>query len=118
MPKIYITDSFKKDVRNRRELLKEIIREIEKSFRGFNNLVDLYSPAEDLKVLKAYLNSGKMRVAILLRVSKEVYIPFFVAKKESKDGWNLSKYSEDFLVNKIIKVQLDIDNNKYDDYEF
>ena len=53
MPKIYITDSFKKDVKNRRELLEEIVREIEKSFRGFNNLADLYSPAEDLKVLKA-----------------------------------------------------------------
>jgi len=70
MPKIYITDSFKKGVKNRRELLKEIVREIEKSFRGFNNLVDLYSPAED------------------------------------------------FLINKIIKVQCDINNKKYDDYGF
>jgi len=115
MPKIYLADSFKKDVKSRRELLKKIIREIEKFFRGSNNLVDLYSPAEDLKVLKAYLDSGKIRVAILLRVSKDIYIPFCIVKKESKIGWNLSKHSENILINKIIKVQRDIENKEYEE---
>ena len=68
-------------------------------------------------MLKAYLDSKRTRAAVLLRVSKSIYIPFFLAQKESKLGWNLSKYSEDALLNKIEKVQRDLEKKDYEKYE-
>lgn len=117
MATIYITFSLKKKISRQKNLLKEILREVGKFDRGAKNLVDLYSPAPDMKVLKAYLSSGKVRAAILLRVSRKVYIPFFVAKKESEYGWNLSKYSEDILASKILKTADEIKTGKYQQYQ-
>mgnify|MGYP001561732811 FL=1 len=113
MTKVYLTKTFQKELGNQRNLLKELIREIKKHAHGARNLVDLYSPGPDLKVLKAYLASKGVRSAILLRVSKSIYIPFFLAKKESKHGWNLSKHSEEILITKIFAVQKDIEQNQY-----
>ncbi len=115
MAKVYLTKTFQKELAKGSPILKELLREIRKHARGASNLIDLYSPGPDLKVLKAYLASKGVRSAILLRVSKSIYIPFFLAKKESRHGWNLSKYSEDMLLAKIFAVQRDVENHHYEE---
>ena len=117
MTKVYITRSFEKEIKDK-PVLRALLVEIKKHSNGAKNLIDLYSPGKDLKVLKAYLSSKKIRSAILLRISKKIYIPFFIAKKETKAGWNLSKYSEDILFLKISKIYKEIKNKKYKEYQF
>ncbi len=112
MAQIYITDTLKKEVKDKL-LIDQLINEIKKHATGHENLKNLYSPDKDLKVYKAYLRSGKVRAAILLKVSKNIYVPFLVVKKESFLGWNLSKYSEDYLSGKILKVLNDVESNRY-----
>jgi len=114
--KILIVHSFKKQVRHPR-LLEFVFAEIRKHASGGKNLIDLFSPYPDYKVLKAYLASNKVRAAILLKISKSLYIPFCILKKESREGRNLSRHSEDFLWPKIVKVQQEIANGRYTEYE-
>ena len=114
--RVFITDSFKKQL-GERKLFGLLFAEIRKHGGGSHNMVDLYSPARDFKVYKAYLDSKRWRSAILLQMSKKIYMPLFITKKESKEGRNLSKYSEDFLFSKIVKVQEDIRNKRYTEYE-
>ncbi len=113
MSVIYITVTIKKDTKNK-NLIDELIREIRKHSAGHNNLVDLYSPYKDFKVYKSYLASGGVRAAILLKLSKQIYIPLIIVKKESPLGWNMSKYSANYLEKRILKVLKDIETKKYD----
>jgi hypothetical protein len=59
------------------------------------------------------LRSGGVRAAILLKLSKQIYIPLIIVKKESPIGWNLSKYSANYLEGKILKAWKDIETKKY-----
>lgn len=117
MAKIYITFSVLKEIRHHEGLLDELLREIKKHFKGLKNLISIYSPDNDSQVLKAYLYAGKIRAAILLKVSKKIYIPFLIAKKESVYGWNLSKYSENILYGKILKIERELKLKKYSEFE-
>ncbi len=117
MAKIYISYSIQKEIGREKRLLLELIKEIKKHNKGNTNLVDIYSPAKDLKILKAYLLSKKVRAAILLKISKNLYIPLLIAKKESIYGWNISKYSEEFLYKRILKIQEDIQQHRFIEYE-
>ncbi len=112
MASIYITDSFYKQIRRTVEV-EQIISVIRRHILGSQNMVDIYSPGPDLKVFKAYLFSGRFRLAVLLQVRKDVYVPFLFVKKESKYGWNLSKYSEEMLISSIDRVLRDIQKARY-----
>lgn len=114
--RILVVHSFQKQIRYPK-LLEFVFAEIRKHASGGKNLVDLFSPYPDYKVLKAYLDSNKIRAAILLKISASLYIPFCILKKESREGRNLSKHSEDFLWPKIVKIQQEIVNGRYTEYE-
>lgn len=98
-------------------MLAELLNEIEKYDSGGGNLVDIGSSGRDLRILKAYLSSGKVRAAILLKVRRDVYIPFLIARKESRKGWNLSKYSEDILCERILRVQKEIEKGNFEEWD-
>jgi hypothetical protein len=115
MSQIILTKSFQKQlVKFKSVSKKQIINEIKKHISGLNILVDIYSPAPNLKVLKGYLANNKVRIAILFIISREQYTPFFLARKESKQGWNISKQSEKSLENYIIKAIQDIENKDFE----
>ncbi|MFA7685349.1 MAG: hypothetical protein WCX95_00950 [Candidatus Gracilibacteria bacterium] len=113
MALIYITDTLKKEVKDKL-LINQLVKEVQKHSKGNNNLIDLYSPEKDLKVYKAYLDSGRVRAAILLKLSAQIYVPLVIVKKESRLGWNLSKYSESYLGKRILKIWKDVQNKKYE----
>ncbi|MFA6992834.1 MAG: hypothetical protein WC269_06220 [Candidatus Gracilibacteria bacterium] len=114
MSSIYLSHSFSSELKNRRYLLKLLIREIRRFDSGLKNIVFLYSPAQNLKVFKVYLDKNKVRVAVLFKVDKNIFIPFFIARKESKNGWNLSKYSAPILANDILRIHQDVEHGNYD----
>lgn len=115
MSQIILTKSFQKQlVKFKAVSEKQVVDEIKKHISGLEVLVDIYSPAPNLKVLKGYLASNKIRIAVLLIVNNEQYAPFFLARKESKQGWNVSKQSEKSLENYIIKAIKDINNKDFD----
>lgn len=115
MSQIILTKSFQKQLTKFKSISKKhVVDKIEKYISGLDVLVDIYSPAPNLKVLKGYLANNKVRIAILLIVSREQYTPFFLARKESKQGWNISKQSEKSLENYIIKAIRDIKNKDFE----
>jgi len=115
MSQIIITKSFQKQlVKFKSVSERQVIDEIKKHISGLDILVDIYSPAPNLKVLKGYLSSKKVRIAVLLIIKREQYIPFFLAKKESKKGWNVSKQSEKSLENYIIKAIQNINDKDFE----
>ena len=115
MSQIIITKSFQKQlVKFKSVSKKQVVSEIKKHTLGLDVLVDIYSPAPNLKVLKGYLINKKVRLAVLLVVKNRHYVPFFLAKKESKKGWNISKQSEKSLENYIVKSIQDIKNKDFD----
>lgn len=115
MSQIILTKSFQKQLAKFKSVSKkQVAAEIKKHISGSNSMVDIYSPAPDLKVLKGYLIGRKIRMAVLFIIKQEQYTPFFLAKKESKQGWNMSKQSEKFLENHIIKAIQDIENNNFE----
>lgn len=119
MSQIILTKSFQKQLVKFKSISeKQVINEIKKHISGVNTLIDIYSPVSGSKVLKGYLASKKVRMAVLLVVRRGQYTPFFLARKESKRGWNVSKQSEGFLENYIIKVTRDIENKNFEIIEY
>lgn len=115
MSQIILTKSFQKQLIKFKSISKkQIVSEIKKHISGLDILVDIYSPAPNLKVLKGYLSNKKIRVVVMLVVKQKQYVPFFLVKKESKQGWNISKHSEKSLENYILKVIEDIKNKNFD----
>lgn len=115
MPKIYLLESLK--LNKEKFLINQLLRAICKHANGNNNLIDVYSPGPDYKVLKAYLFSGRIRAVILYKISKKIYVPFLIAKKESKIGRNISKYSQNDLENLINKSTKEIFLKKYEELD-
>ena len=115
MSQIILTKSFQKQLAKFKSISKkQVIGEIEKHILGLDVLVDIYSPAPNLKVLKGYLANKKARLAVLLVISDSQYAPFFLARKESKSGWNVSKQSEKSLENYVIKAIKDIETKNFE----
>lgn len=115
MSQIILTKSFQKQLLKFKSVSKkQVINEIKKHISGLDILVDIYSPAPNLKVLKGYLSNKKIRIAVILTVKQKQYTPFFLAKKESKQGWNISKQSEKSLENYILKAIEDVKNKNFD----
>ena len=86
-----------------------IIKEVGKYMRWLENFITLYS-FSDGKVLKWYFLSKKVRVCLWFREYKWQMIPFFIARKESKDGYNITKDDEEKLNREILRHIDDIES--------
>ena len=115
MSQILITNSFNKELAHTRiATVQDVTILITRHQRGLPSLISLYSSHKEFTVLKGYLGKGRsLRIAILLQVKKETYIPFFVAKKSSQEGWNVSKYSKEYLAHRIDRALIDIQQHNY-----
>ncbi len=112
MTTVYFVQSFDRQLKKLRFPDHGIVEEIRKYQRGLKNLIDLYCPYPNTKLLKGYLSGGRIRLAVLLQVKKDLFIPVFVGKKESRYGWNVSRYLQDMMAAKIQKAISDIENKK------
>ncbi|MDD2516556.1 MAG: hypothetical protein PHF46_03265 [Candidatus Gracilibacteria bacterium] len=110
---ILITETFEKSLKKIRSVsINSVISEIKKHKKGLDIFVSLYKTGERT-VLKGYLLSSKVRILILFHEKNGNYMPFALFKKETKDGYNITKADEDFL-NSLIKSNIeDIRNGKY-----
>lgn len=91
-----------------------VASEIGKHARGVENFVDLGVVA-GRRVLKGYLNAGRVRLVVLLQESRGTYVPCFVAKKESADGFNVTRRDlEGFLGDAVDRVAADVAAGRYE----
>jgi hypothetical protein len=90
----------------------EIVREIHKYNRWLSNFVELYE-YDDGRVLKWYFLNKKVRICIWFREVHGQFIPFFVARKETKEGNNITKSDQENHEILIEKHVLDIENGNF-----
>jgi hypothetical protein len=89
--KIIFTRTFDKELSKIGSITSEdIIREVGKYARWLDNFIELYE-YEDGKVLKGYFPSKKVRVCIWFREIHGQFVPFFIARKESREWYNIAK---------------------------
>lgn len=111
---ILITDSFKKLLWKIKSVWIENIKiEIWKHKSGNNNFIENWYIRER-KVLKWYLLSKKIRLLILFQEKNWKYLPFYVVKKETKDGWNITKDSLQDLEDKLDKIFKDLETGRFE----
>jgi len=115
MTKILLTSSFIKELKQQRVANEQdVINIIRKHNSGLPVLIDLYSPSKDLTVLKGYIGRNRaQRLTILFNTKKDIYLPFFIAKKSTHYGWNLGKYMEPYLSIRIARSTQDIKTKQY-----
>lgn len=110
---IIITETFEKLLSKIKSVwLDEVRLEIDKHEKGLDNFKTI-GILKNRKVLKWYLLSKKVRLVVLFQENNGNYLPFYVVKKETKDGYNVSKYSLEDLNSKLDNIFNDLDTWKY-----
>ncbi len=110
---ILVTNTFSKLVIKIKSVSFEDIKiEIDKHKSWINNFKEIWL-IEWRKVLKWYLLSKKVRLVVLFQEKNWNYIPFYLAKKESKNWYNISKYSLTNLIWKLDNIFKDLENWDY-----
>lgn len=93
--------------------LDDISLEINKHKTWLDNFKIIWI-IENRKILKWYLLSKKIRLIVLFQEKNWSYLPFYLAKKETKDWYNISKYSLDEIVKKLDNIFIDLENWDYE----
>jgi hypothetical protein len=110
---IIITDSFEKILLKIKSVwIDEIRQEIYKHKNWLNNFKLIWT-IKGRKVLKGYMLSKKIRIVVLFKESNWYYLPFYIAKKETKDWYNISKYSLQDLNDRLVIIFEDLENWKF-----
>lgn len=110
---ILITETFEKLLLKVKSIsLKDVELEINKHKSWLNNFKRI-GELRNRTVIKWYLLSKKVRLVVLFQENNWNYLPFYVAKKETKDWFNISKDSLKELENKLDNVFFDLDSWKY-----
>ncbi len=111
---ILITHTFKKLLSKIKSVWIENIKtEILKHKFWNNNFIEIWY-IKQRKVLKWYLLSKKIRLLVLFQEKNGNYLPFYIVKKETKDGWNISKDSLGDLESKLDNIFDDLESWKFE----
>jgi hypothetical protein len=114
---ILITKTFNKLLNKIKSVnFNDIKIEIVKHNIWLNNFKELWT-LKNRKVLKWYLLHKKVRLLVLFQENNWKYLPFFIVKKETKDGHNIRKESLTELKNKLDKIFEDLENNDYEIFD-
>jgi len=113
---IVITDTFLKLLSKIKSVsLSDVAMEIDKHSKWLENFKLIWT-LRSRKVLKGYLLSKKVRLVVLFQEKNGNYLPFYVVKKETKDGFNISRYSVEDLDSKLDSIFSDLEKGKYKIY--
>ncbi|MBS9775445.1 hypothetical protein KGV52_01890 [Candidatus Gracilibacteria bacterium] len=114
---VIITKSFKKQLLKLGSIHIENLLDLLKKYPHTRNLVLLDTSNTGI-ILKGYLLSKKVRVLILLKQTKNTFVPVSLVRKESQKGYNITKenYQKIFLQD-IAKVIEQIDKNDFERIE-
>ncbi len=98
---ILITKTFKKQIQKLGSIeISDIQKEVYKHSIGIENFIFLWT-AKQSDVLKGYLNAKKVRIVLLFQKKWERYFPFYIVRKETKEGNNITKDSIPLLLSNI-----------------
>lgn len=116
--KIVFTNHFLKKLEKLWNLNKNDVLNLVKKYPDTKNLI-LLDSFDDLKILKWYLLSKKIRILVLFEMVKWKFAPVYIWKKESRKWANITKnnYLELFW-NDIDKVTSEILEEKSEEIEF
>lgn len=110
---ILITSTFEKLVSKIKSIsINDVKIEIDKHKNWLDNFKLIWN-LRSRKVIKWYLLSKKVRLVVLFQENNWNYLPFYIVKKETKDWFNVSKYSLEDLNSKLDNIFEDLDNWKY-----
>lgn len=110
---ILITDTFQKNLDKIKSIsLENIVSEIQKHQKWLQNFIEIWN-IWHRKIMKWYLLSKKVRLVVLFQEKNGKYLPFYVVKKETKDGFNISKYSLDDVEKKLDWIFQDLETGNY-----
>lgn len=110
---ILITATFEKLVSKIKSIsLNDVKLEIEKHKNWLNNFKVIWT-LRSRTVIKWYLLSKKVRLIVLFQENNWSYLPFYVVKKETKDWFNISKYSLEDMNRKLDNIYDDLDKWNY-----
>lgn len=110
---ILITQTFLKNLQKIKSVsLDDIILEINKHKKWLQNFKEIWI-IKQRKVIKWYLLSKKVRLIVLFQEKNWNYLLFYIVKKETKDWYNISKYSLDDLKNKLDNIFDDLEKWNY-----
>ena len=110
---ILVTEAFEKLVSKVKSMsMTDVSNEIHKHAEWLNNFKTVWI-IKNRKILKGYLLSKKVRLVVLYQEKNGNYLPFYIAKKETKDGWNISKYSLDDLSGKLNHILEDLEKWRF-----
>lgn len=111
---ILIPYTFKKSLSKIKSVsLDDVVWEISKHKNWLDNFKELWFLRER-KVIKWYLLSKKVRIVVLFQEKNGNYMPFYIAKKETKHWYNISKYSLDDLDSKLDNIFEDLEKWNYE----
>jgi hypothetical protein len=97
--------------------LEDIVREIEKHRMGLSNFIVLFHE-DDMEMLKWYLLWKRVRLMVAFARERENYFPFLLLKKESRDGNNITKDDEEYLMRELDKHIECIKNWEFEKIDF
>lgn len=110
---ILVTDTFLKSLWKIKSVtFKNIELEITKQKLGLNNLIKLIDK-EKYIIYKWYLLSKKVRLLVYYKKVWDIFIPFYIVKKETKYWYNITSELEAVYFNQLDKSLKDIENKKF-----
>lgn len=110
---IIITETFEKILNKIKSIsIEDVNLEITKHKNWLNNFKTIWI-LKNRQVIKGYLLSKKVRLVVLFHEKNWNYLPFYIAKKETKDWFNISKYFLKDLDSKLDNIFKDLNNWKY-----
>ena len=100
---ILITKTFQKTLKKLKSVsIWDIQKEISKHNVWLKNFIELWD-IDGRKILKWYLNAKKVRLIVSFTEYNWQYFPFYIVRKETKQGYNISKQSLSFLLQEMLK---------------
>ena len=110
---ILITDTFSKSLKKIRSVtLDNISTEIEKHISWLDNLIEL-DDTDGNKLYKWYLLSKKVRMFIYFEKVGDIFIHFYIVKKETKKWYNITSDLEWVYLNQLDKCIEDVDEKRF-----
>ena len=110
---ILITKTFEKLLAKIKSVwIDELKEEIRKHKSWLENFIEIWV-LKNRKVLKWYLLHKKVRILVLFQEKNGNYLPFYIVRKETKFGKNITKDSLLDLSIKLDHVFVDLDNKDY-----
>jgi hypothetical protein len=113
---ILVSRAFQKQLEKIWSIKREdVLRAIEKHSQWLENFIILFEH-DGIEILKGYLLGKRVRLVVAFARKWNNYFPILVVRKESKVGYNITKYDESMLLSELRKHIECIEKWEYETY--